>query len=168
MSTIYEKDLMPSVSREMGDLNSSNLRYDQDEIFTAINAGLEDFNLECPNQQYTVVGTGANAYFSPDPSTEDQRILVLYAALCLTNAEIQKAARTAYSHSNPAGRTDLTKIYEALIKQAERIEDRIKTAFSKRSRQLVEEELDEAGVELKGKPTESAEGVGIIEIIETN
>ena len=168
MSTIYEKDLMPSVAREMGDLDSTNLRYTQDEIFTAINAGLEDFNLECPNQQYSVVGSGATAYFTPDPLTEDQRILVLYAALSLTNGEIQKAARTAYSHSNPAGKTDLTKIAEMLIKQAERIEDRIKTAFGKRSRTLVETELDGAGVELKGAPTEQAEGVGIVEIIETN
>lgn len=167
MSTIYESALMAAVSREVGDTNASNLRYTSDEIFTAINAGLEDFNLETPNQQYTVVGIGATAYFSPDPSTEDQRILVLYAALALTNAEIQKAARTAYSHSNVAGKTDMTKISDALIKQAERIEARIKNAFDNRSRRLTEEELDEAGVELKGRPTEVAEGLGITTIERT-
>lgn len=166
--SIYEKDLMPSVAREVGDTDASNYRYTPDDIFTAINAGLEDFNLECPNQQYTVVGTGASAYFTPDPSTEDQRLLVLYAVLSLTNGEIQKAARTAYSHSNPAGKTDLTKIHEALIKQAERIENRIKEAFDKRTKILVETELDSCGVELKGAPTEQTEGVGITTIETTN
>lgn len=159
---------MPSLAREMGDTNTSNLYYTPNQLFSAINDGLAQFNLEIPDQQYTVVDSGDNAYFSPDPSVEDQRLLVLYAALCLTNGEIQKASRSAYSHSNPAGRTDLTRIPEMLMAQAKRIEDKISDVLSQRGKQLVENELGTAGIELKGKPTENVEGVGIVTIETTN
>ena len=165
--SVYEKDLMPALSREMGDTESTNLYYTSNQLFSAINDGLAQFNLEIPDQQYTVVGSSDAAYFSPDPSKEDQRLLVLYAALCLTNGEIQKSSRTALSHSNPAGRTDLTRIPEMLIKQAERIDDKIAGALANRGKYLVEQELDSAGVELKGRPTEAAEGLGITIIEKT-
>lgn len=167
MSTIYKSTLEPLISTEMGDLDTSNLRYTSANIYSAIDLALGDFNVETPNQQYSLVGTGSTAYFTPDPTTEDKQLLVLFSARVLTNLEIQKAARTAYSHSNVAGKTDMTKISDALIKQAERIETRIKNAFDNRSRRLTEEELDESGVELKGRPTETAEGLGIIIIEET-
>lgn len=165
--SVYEKDLIPAVAREIGDLDASKYKYTADELFTAINAGLDDFNLRTPNQQYSVTGTGADAYFSPTPGTEDKRLIALYAALALTNAEIQRASRSAFSHSNPAGSTNLTRIPEMLIQQAERIEDKIETAFRNRSSRLVEEELNESGVELKGRPTEAAEGLGITTIEKT-
>lgn len=165
--SVYEKDLMPSLAREMGDTDTTNLYYTSNQLYSSINDAIQQFNLEIPDQQYTVVGSGDNAYFSPDPSKEDQRLLVLYAALCLTNGEIQKSSRTALSHSNPAGRTDLTRIPEMLMKQAERIEDKIAEVLTGRSRQLVEQEFDGAGVELKGRPTEAAEGLGITIIEKT-
>lgn len=170
MSTIYEKDLMPRLARELGDTDTSNLYYSADALFSAINDGLASFNLEIPNQQYTVVGSGNTAYFSPDPSIDDQQLIVLYAAMALTRGEIQKAARNAYSHSNPAGRTDLTRIPEALDANIRRLEDRIAAVISKRSKRLVEEELDDGGggVELTGRPEESAEGIGITTIETTN
>lgn len=165
--SVYEKDLMPSLAREMGDTDTTNLYYTSNQLFSAINDGLAQFNLEVPDQQYTVIGSGDNAYFSPTPGVENQRLLILYAALCLTNGEIQKSSRTALSHSNPAGRTDLTRIPEMLMKQAERIENKIAETLTSRSRQLVEQEFDGAGVELKGRPTEAAEGLGITVIEET-
>lgn len=168
MATVYEKDLMPRLSREVGDTDTTNLYYTSNQLFSAINDGLADFNLMSPNTQYSVVGSGDTAYFSPDPSIEDQQLFVILAAICLTRGEIQKSARTAYSHSNPAGRTDLTRIPEMLDMQIKRLEQKVETIFSSRSRRLVEEEMDEAGVELKGKPTESAEGVGVVTIETTN
>lgn len=165
--SVFEKDLMPALAREVGDIDTTNLYYTANQLFSAINDGLTQFNLDVPDQQYTVVDSGDSAYFSPTPSTEDQRLIVLCAALCLTDGEISKASRTAYSHSNPAGRTDLTRIPEMLMKQAERIEGKIADVLSNRSRVLVEESLDEAGVELKGKPTEAAEGLGITIIEKT-
>ena len=166
--SVTEISLMPAISREVGDTNTSNLYYTADQLYSAVNDAVQQLSLDSPNQQYTVTGSGNTAYFTPDPSVDDQRLIVLYAALCLTNGEIQKASRTAYTHSNPAGRTDLSRIPEMLMKQAERIENKIAEALSKRSRRLVEEELDESGVELKGKPTEAAEGVGITTVETTN
>lgn len=164
---VLEIDLMPALSREVGDTDTTNLYFTPNQLFSAINDGLTQFNLDVPNQQYTVIGSGDSAYFSPTPTEEDKRLIVLYAALCLTDGEIQKASRTAFSHSNPAGRTDLTKIPEILMKQAERIETKIADALDGRKKVLVEEELDEGGVELKGKPTEAAEGLGITIIEKT-
>lgn len=165
---VTEISLLPALSREMGDTDSTNLYYSSNVLFSAINDALTQFSLDSPDQQYVAIGSGDTAYISPAPSVEDQRLIVLYAALCLTNGEIQKSARTAYTHSNPAGSTNLTKITEYLIKQAERIQDKIDNAFTSRTRTLVEAELDECGVELKGRPTESAEGVGIVNIETTN
>jgi len=167
MATVYEKDLMPRLAREVGDTDLSNLYYSADQLFSAINDGLAQFVLESPDQQYTVIDTGDNAYFSPDPSVEDQQLLVLYAAIALTRGEIQKAARNAYSHSNPAGRTDFSRIPEMLDKNITRLENRIADVFSKRSRRSAESES--CGVELRGSPTETTvEGVGITTItIET-
>lgn len=166
MATVYEKDLMPALSREMGDVDTSNLYYNSNQLFSAINDGKDEFNILSPDQQYTVVGSGDTAYFSPDPSIEDQRILVLCAAMVLTRGEVQKSARTAYSHSNPAGSTNLMRIPEMLMKQLEILENRITILFSQRCRQLVEEES--CGIELKGRPTEVAEGVGITTVETTN
>ncbi len=165
---VYEIDLMPSLAREMGDTDSSNLYYSSNQLFSAINDGISQLNLETPDQQYSVVGSGDTAYISPEPSSDDQRLIVLYAALCLTNGEIQKSSRNAYSHSNPAGSTNLSRIPEMLIKQADRIQDKIDSLLASRIRQLVEESSDMSGVELKGRPTESAEGVGIVTIETTN
>jgi len=168
MSIVYEKDLMSRLAREMGDTDTTNLYYSSNQLFSGINDGLADFNLQSPNTQYSVVGSGDTAYFSPDPSIEDQQLLVLCAAIVLTRGEIQKSARTAYSHSNPAGRTDLTQIPEMLDMQLKRLEQKVETIFVTRSRRLVETELDSCGVELKGAPTESIEGVGITTIETTN
>jgi hypothetical protein len=165
--SVYEKDLMPALAREMGDTDTSNLYFSPSQLFSAINDGLAQFNVDVPDQQYTVIGSGDNAYFSPDPGEEEKRLIVLYATLCLTSGEIQKAARVAYSHSNPAGRTDLTQIPKMLSMQAERIESKIQDVLSGRSRVLVETELDESGSELKGRPTEAAEGLGITIIEKT-
>jgi len=163
---VYEKDLMPRLAREMGDTNTSNLYYSANMLFSGINDGLADFNLQTPDTQYTVIGSGDAAYFSPDPSIEDQQLLVLCAAIVMTRGEIQKAARTAYSHSNPAGNTNLQRIPEMLDMQARRLEDRVQNIFLNRSRRLVESES--CGTELKGAATEVAEGVGITVIETTN
>ncbi len=166
---ITEISLLPALAREMGDTDSTNLYYTSNQLFSAINDGISEFSLNSPDQQYVAVGSGDTAYISPAPDVEDQRLIILYAALCLTNGEIQKSARTAFTHSNPAGSTNLQKITEYLIKQAERIQDKIDNAFTSRTRTLVESELDTCGVELKGSPTNNnSEGIGITTIETTN
>ena len=164
--SVLEITLIPAVARAMGDTDVSNLYYSASQLFSSINDAIQSLNLETPDQQYSVVGSGDTAYISPDPSVEDQRLIVLYAALCLTNGEIQKSARSAFSHSNPAGSTNLSRIPEMLDMQATRLENKIADILANRSRTLVESEFDGCGVELRGRPTQSeqTEGVGIVNI----
>lgn len=163
MARVYEKELMGKLAREMGDTDTSNLYYDADTLFSAVNDGLADFNAQVPDQQYSVVGSSDTAYFSPDPGIVDQRLITLFAAISLTRGEIQKASRSAIIHSNVAGRTDLSRIPALLTAQVDRLQDKVDEILNKRSRVLVEEELDEAGVELKGSAVKT-EGVGIMSI----
>ena len=165
---IYETPLTQRVAREMGDTDSSNLYYSTTQLYNSINDAVAQFNIESPNQQYTVIGSEATAYFSPDPGVEDQQLLVLYAALVLTRGEIQKSARSAFSHSNPAGSTNLSRIPEMLDMQATRLENKIEDILVNRCRTLVESEFDGCGVELRGRATEQIEGIGITTIETTN
>ena len=155
---IYERELMGKLAREMGDTDTSNLYYGPNQLFSAINDGLADFNDDVPNQQYSVTGTGDDAYFSPNPGIEDQRLITLFAAIALTRGEIQKSTRTAIVHSNAAGKTDLSKIPSLLHDQVDRLQDKVDKLLMKRSQVLVEEELDEAGVELTGSVETEVEG----------
>lgn len=157
MATIYEKDLMPPLAREVGDVDNSNIYYGADQLFSAINDGLNDFNNQVPDQQYSVIGSGNSAYFSPDPSIEDKRLIVLFAALCLMRGDFLKAARSAIIHSNPAGKTDMSRIPDALGKQIDRVQNKIDELLDKRSRQLTEEES--IGKELKSTPTSDTEAI---------
>lgn len=138
--SITEVSLMSQVAREVGDVDESNLYFSSSRLFSSINDGISDANERHPTQQYGVVGTGATAYITPEPSKVDQRLIVLFAALCLTRGEIQKSARTAIVHSNPAGRTDLSKVTDALEKGAERLEKKIERVLT--IRRMVEVEKD--------------------------
>ena len=166
---ITEISLLPQLAREMGDTDTSNLYFSANQLFSAINDAIKALSTDSPNQQYSVIGSGNTAYFSPDPSTEDQYLIVLYASLCLTNGEIQKASRVAYSHSNPAGSTNLINIPKMLMLQADRIQDKITAILQTRSMQLAETDTDNGmqGIELKGRPTEVTEGLGITTIEHT-
>jgi hypothetical protein len=151
----------------MGD-TATTTAYTNDVLFSSINDGLADMNLEY-STQYEVIGSSSSAYFSPTPSATDQRLIVLFSAIALTRGEIQKSARAAISHSNPAGRTDLTRIPEILMKHIEGLEDKIAGIMRDSARVSVETEADTVawGEELKGRPTEVAEGLGIVNIEKT-
>jgi len=166
--SVLISDLTARLAREVGDTDASNLYYTSALLITGIIDGTADLNLQIPNQQYTLSGSVASSSFSPNPSVEDQQLIVLCAALVLTRGEIMKSARSAFSHSNPAGSTNLSRIPEMLDMQATRLENKIEDILVNRSRQQVEAELDSCGVELKGRPTEVAEGVGITTIETTN
>jgi len=157
--TVYGIDLMPDLAREMGDTDTSNLYYSSDQLFSAINDGLNDFNLQVPDQQYIIIGSGNTAYFSPEPSINDKRLITLFSAISLTRGDIQKSSRSAIIHANAAGRTDLSKIPEMLSKQLDRLQSKIDDFLRHRSRVLVEEELDEAGVELRSDYINETEGI---------
>lgn len=152
--------LMGQLAREMGDTDTSNLYYVSDQLFSALNDGVDDYNQEALTQQYSKSGSGDSEIISPTPSLEDRRLIVLYSALTLTRGEIAKAARTSFIHSNPAGKTDLSKVVDALDKYAERIEAKIEKIKLDRGHYEVEKEVKNEtwGIELKGKPTNEAMG----------
>lgn len=164
--SILLNTLIAPLAREMGDTDSSNYYYTSSQLFSALNDSIDSYNEEAITQQYSKSGSGDSETISPDPSNTDKKLIVLYAALELTRGEIAKAARNAVIHSNPAGRTDLTGIVEALEAQAERLEEKIEKIRVLRGQTEVEKEADSEdwGVELKGRPTEAPEAIGILNI----
>ena len=167
MATVYERDLMPALSREMGDTDASNYYYSTDQLFSAINDGVQELNRRSYKQEFSVVSSGDTAYFSPDPSQLEQRLIVLCSALVLTEGEIQKAARNAVIHSNVAGKTDLTGPPEWLLAIRDRLDRQITQAIDDANREtnsdtdgstLVE------GHELKSSKDSSIEGLPITTI----
>jgi hypothetical protein len=123
--SIYEKDLIPALAREMGDTDSSSYFYTTNQLFSAINDGYAELNRRGYKTIFSVTGSGDVAYFSPEPSKDEQRAIVLCSALVLTEGEIQKSARNSIIHQNVAGRTDLTQIANFLLQIRDRLEEQI-------------------------------------------
>ena len=167
MSTL-QNDLVVKLQREVGDLDDSNRYYINDQLFSAIDDGLQDYNEEM-FQQYSISGSGTTAYFSPDPDVTTQRLLVLFAARALMRGELAKQARQAIVHTNPAGRTDLSQRPEWTDKIVERYDKKIARIKIDIAKQKVEEELEDNGaMELKNRKSgELVEGLGILKIEET-
>ncbi len=167
MSTL-QNDLVTKLQRETGDLDDSNRYYTNDQLFSAIDDGLQDYNEEM-FQQYSIVGSGDTAYFSPDPSVTTQRLLVLFSARALMRGELAKQARQAIVHTNPAGRTDLSQRPEWTNKIVERYDKKIAQVKLEVSRRKVEEELEDNGaMELKNRKSGGQiEGLTILNIEET-
>lgn len=168
MSTILQNDLVVKLQREVGDLDDSNRYYTDDQLFSAIDDGLQDYNEEM-FQQHSIVGSGDTAYFSPDPGVTIQRLLVLFSARALMRGELAKQARQAIIHTNPAGRTDLSRRPEWTDKIVERYDKKIARAKMDISKQKVEEELEDDGaMELKNRKSGGlTEGLTILKIEET-
>lgn len=166
--SVYEKDLLPALAREVGDTDTSNLYYSNDQLFSAINDGLQDYNNEM-FQQHSVVGSGNTAYFSPDPAVTIQRLLILFSARVLMRGELAKQARQAIVHSNVAGRTDLTQRPQWTDSIIERYDRKIEQLKLEISRQKVEGELEDDGaMELKNESSGGlVEGLEILNIEST-
>lgn len=122
---VYEKDLIPPLARQMGDTDSSAYTYTSNQLFSAINDGIQELRRRGYKQEFVVSGSGDIATISPDPSEDEKRLLVLCSALVLTEGEIQKSARNAILHQNAAGKTDLTKIADYLLKIRDKLEEQI-------------------------------------------
>jgi len=157
-------NLVAPLSREMGDPDYEY--YTSTQIQNALSDSIGDFNEETVTDQYSASGSGTAEELSTTPGTTDKRLIVLFAALVLVRGEIAKAARNAIIHSNPAGRTDLSKMVDSLEAQAERIEEKIERVRLTRGQTEVEKEAssEDWGVELKGRPSEAAEAIGILNI----
>ena len=161
MATVYEKNLMASLSREVGDTDSTNYYYTANQLFSALNDGLDDFNEEMP-QQYEVLGSGDDAYYNPDPYKIDQRLIILYSARALMRGELAKQAREAIVHTNAAGRTDMTAKPEASNMALKRYDKMIARIKFQREQGLVQSEV--YGEELRSDVTTWVEGLPITTI----
>jgi len=162
--------LMAPLAREMGDTDSSNYYYSSDQLFSSLNDGVDDYNQDALTQQFSKSGSGDSETISPTPTASESRLIVFHSALALVRGEIAKAARVSLIHSNPAGRTDMTKMVEALEKHAERLESKIEAIKLNRGNTEVEKEIEGSawGIELRGRiSTEEAEATGILDITYT-
>lgn len=159
--TVLETDLMPALSRQMGDTDSSAYSYTANQLFSAINDGYAELNRRGYKTQFSVSGTGDTAYFSPDPSVDEQRMIVICAAIVLTEGEIQKAARNAIIHQNVAGRTDLTRIAEWLLQMRDRLSEQVDDFISSSANTTNSTDTDGEnlieGAELKSTQTPKAD-----------
>ena len=167
--SVYVVDLAPSLARELGDTDTNNLYYSDDVLFSAFYDGIGDFNTMCASQEYEISSSGSTAYFNPEPSEDDQRLLVLHSAVVILRGEQAKASRVAFIHSNAAGRTDLSRASQAIEFQLLRLDKQIKNIWRKRTRDKTEKDI--SGAELRSIDTEDrtyVEGLPITTITTTN
>jgi len=169
MATVYEKDLIPRLARQVGDTDSGNLYYNVNQLFSALNDGLEEFN-ENLTDQYEVVGSGELAYYNPEPDDLDKRLIVLYSAKVLLEGEIAKQARSAIIHTNTSGRTDLTERPEATERLLKHLSRKIDDLVAQRDQRQVQAEMssDDASMELRSSDDSTrVEGMPITTITTT-
>lgn len=166
--SVLQNDLVAKLQREAGDLDENNRYYTDAQLLNYISDGTDDYNEEM-FQQYSILESGATAYFSPDPNEATQKLLVLFSARALMRGELAKQARQAIIHTNVAGRTDLSNRPEYTNEIIKRYDKKINLAKLEVSRQKVEKELEDDGaMELKSKPSATLpEGLTILTIEET-
>lgn len=162
MATTVES-LLTRLRGLIGDEDSANYRYtDANLRDVKFQLGIERLNDLGWPQQYRITGTGSAKEFDPDPDTQDEKDLqaiVVASALVIAEGEMHKYANAAYSISNPAGRTDFTKISEALGKRADDLRVTIGSLLNQRMKTNVEKDMTVE--ELKSSPVSQTEGLGI-------
>jgi len=113
--------LIDEVRAIVGDEDSENYRY-TDNVYrdTKIPAGIRRYSLN-EYQRFVISGSGDTAVILPEPNSEQETMICLYAALCVLDGEITKAAHSAVSVSTPAGNTNLQKVSAELRAQKQTI-----------------------------------------------
>ncbi|MCX5642444.1 MAG: hypothetical protein NTY10_04350 [Candidatus Omnitrophica bacterium] len=124
------KDLIPRVRSIYGDEESPYLISDNVLRDTKIPSGIDRFNLEFP-KQFIITGTADDAIISIEPRAEEIALICLYAALAIFDGEIAKNAQRAVVITDPAGRTDATKISAELREQRKNIREELNREIAK-------------------------------------
>jgi len=164
--SVLVKDLIDDVRSLVGDENSSAYRH-SDTVYRdkKIPAGMRLFNSYF-FQRYEILGSGDSAYFSPDLTDKDKEMLLLCAAIATLRGEYAQAAVDAVAVSNPAGKTDLTKIPKAVGAVVQNYLSEVKRERLRRAQKKVEKEI--AGKALKSTASgDTAEGLPIVTIVKT-
>lgn len=137
--SIFINDLIPLLARELRDVNLP-YQFSDDDLFSALNDGLSLMNLD-HIRQYDIVGAGSSSVFSPDPSLDDQKIIVLYGAIQLLSGEKVKASILSLVLSNAAGRTDLTSIPTAIENSLQSLQSRLNRIINELKRFDIESQM---------------------------
>lgn len=146
-------NLIPAIRVETGDEDSTNQKWtDVQYRDNKIPQGLKDMSARWVHE-YDVTGAGDTQTIDPTPATDElpdvKALIVLCTALVTLRGERANAARNSYTYSNPAGRTDLSKIPKNYSEAIIDLEKRIEAIVTRKSRARVEGEIDSAGSELR-------------------
>lgn len=169
MATTVES-IIDQLRSLIGDEDSSNYRYTLANLRDIkIPLGLQRLNSLGWGQIYEVSGSGASATFNPNPNDvtpSDLQAILLATALVVTEGELSKYSNAAYSITNPAGRTDFTRIPEALQQRVKSIEAALEALRLARGK--ADAESKASTTELTGQTTtQGPEGLPIITITKT-
>ena len=148
MANVTVDSLIPSIRIRAGDSKSEEYTDTQLGDFCE-NGGVQQYNLEMTNE-FTITGTGSARYFSPAPTQEEQRLLVLLTAKVVLIDRAIQAAGVAISFSNPVSNVDLKQVPKMLSTQIEMIDKEVAIIKKRRAqRGLVDgmeiERLSKAG-----------------------
>jgi hypothetical protein len=134
--------LIPQVRSLVGDEDSTNYRY-TDNVYRdrKIPAGIKWLNLN-EYSRFVISGSGDSAVILPVPNDEKETMICLYAALCVLDGEITKAAHTAVTVSTPAGNTNMQKVSAELRAQREAILEELKTYKSENMTVKIAQEIE--------------------------
>jgi len=109
--SVLVSSLKSMVRNLIGDIDSTNYRFEDAAITSAIQDAVYDFNADIRvGQEYDILGTGNAQYYSPDITDKHKRIMAYFAAVIMLLGELAKAGRDAISYSNPAGSTNTTSV----------------------------------------------------------
>ena len=124
-------DLIPKVRSILGDEDSTNYLF-TDNVYrdTKIPSGIDRFNLEFPTQ-FIITGTAGTATISPTPSADEATLICLYSVLVSLEGEISRKAQMAVVITDPAGRTDATKVVVELREQRKSIRTDLNKALER-------------------------------------
>ena len=119
-------DLIAKVRSVIGDEDSLNYRFTDNVLRdTKIPVGIDLFNLKM-DRQFEITGTGDAAEISLEPTASEIPLICLYTVKGILDGEIQQNAHRAVILTDPAGRTDATKISSELRAQKQEIQSQIK------------------------------------------
>lgn len=124
-------DLIAKIRSQNGDEDPANYRF-TDNVYrdTKIPVGLDRFNMQ-QGRQFEITGIGDSAWFNPTPIGTEVTLLCLYTILAILDGDIVKAANLAVAITDPAGRTDTTKISSELREQRKTIKEEINAEIQK-------------------------------------
>lgn len=113
------KSLENEFRLRIGDITQGAWQWQPEQIIDILEAGLRKHNQEGPAQQFAVTGAGDARTFSPDPSSDDINLILLYGELLQAESELSTSIRFSARRTTPLATFDPTRIavyWQAKIK----------------------------------------------------